>query len=117
MRVLGFYLAAKFMLWIAITGMVFIAIAFLGDFLEMLKLATRHNQGTNAALYYSWLRLRLWSSIFCRLFFCLAASLPAAFERKPRNCRHSRRQYFRMAISYPAFVDRAVSRHCHYHHA
>ncbi len=59
MRVLGFYLAAKFMLWVAITGMVFIAIAFLGDFLEMLKLATRHNQGTNAALYYSWLRLPL----------------------------------------------------------
>jgi len=59
MRTLGFYLAGRFAIWLSITTLVFIAIAFLGDFLEMLKLATRHNQGTHAALYYSWLRLPL----------------------------------------------------------
>lgn len=58
-QILNLYLLRCFLFWLAITSIGLLAIAFLGDFLEMIKFTNRINQGSLDALYYTSLRLPL----------------------------------------------------------
>jgi len=58
-KTLNLYLTGKFFLWLMITSLAFLALATLGDYLEMVAFASRHGQGSVAALYYTGLRMPL----------------------------------------------------------
>jgi lipopolysaccharide export system permease protein len=58
-RTLNLYLTRKFAVWLTITSLAFLALAILGDYLEMVKLAGRFGQSNLDALYYTSLRLPL----------------------------------------------------------
>ena len=42
---LSLYLIRRFTIWLLVTGTAFSLLIFLGDFLDMLKLASKFNQG------------------------------------------------------------------------
>ncbi len=53
---LSMYLIQRFTLWMLVTGAAFSLLIFLGDFLDMLKLASKFNQGSLQAAYFTLLR-------------------------------------------------------------
>jgi len=58
-RTLNFYLGRRFLVWVFVTSVVFLALATLGDTFEMNKLATRAGLSGLDALYFTSLRLPL----------------------------------------------------------
>lgn len=58
-RTLNLYLLRRFVVWLLVTSVVFLALATLGDSFETSKLAARANEGGFGALYLSSLRLPL----------------------------------------------------------
>ena len=58
-RTLNLYLLRRFVVWLLLTSLVFLALATLGDSFETSKLAARANEGGFGALYLTSLRLPL----------------------------------------------------------
>ena len=50
---LSLYLIRRFTIWLLVTGTAFSLLIFLGDFLDMLKLASKFNQGNLQAAYFT----------------------------------------------------------------
>ncbi len=74
-RTLNFYLTRKFALWLMITSLAFLALATLGDYLEMVTFANRHGQSSLEALYYTSLRMPLVFLQFAPFVFLFGAVL------------------------------------------
>ena len=75
---LSLYLIRRFTIWLLVTGTAFSLLIFLGDFLDMLKLASKFNQGNLHAAYFTVLRfpfllidlmpfIMLFGTVFCLL--------------------------------------------------
>ena len=75
LKTLNIYLTRKFALWLVITSLAFLALAVLGDYLEMVKLAGRFGQSNFDALYYTFLRLPLVFLDFAAFIFLFGTVL------------------------------------------
>ena len=75
---LSLYLIRRFTIWLLVTSAAFSLLIFLGDFLDMLKLASKFNQGNLQAAYFTVLRfpfllidlmpfIMLFGTVFCLL--------------------------------------------------
>ena len=75
---LNLYLIRRFTMWLLVTGAAFSLLIFLGDFLDMLKLSSKFNQGNLQAAYFTVLRfpfllidlmpfIMLFATVFCLL--------------------------------------------------